>query len=288
MIYSMTGYANKTLETQAGSLQMELKSVNARYFDFQCRLSEEVRQSEMLLREFFAAHVSRGKLECRISLVLANTQAKESSLDKTVLQRLKSFDEEIRLRFPQARALSVNDILRWPGVLAGEMQDPEILKTALMSLAKLALEDFMNSRAREGEKLAEAILQRSQKMNTLIEKLPPLLPLAQKAFEEKMRERLKDALLQVDEERVRQEIVFIAQKADVSEEITRLQTHLTEVKRVLTAGGETGKRLDFLMQELNREANTLASKAQHAETSKTALELKLLIEEMREQIQNLS
>ena len=146
----------------------------------------------------------------------------------------------------------------------------------------------MNSRAREGEKLAEAILQRSQKMNTLIEKLPPLLPLAQKAFEEKMRERLKDALLQVDEERVRQEIVFIAQKADVSEEITRLQTHLTEVKRVLTAGGETGKRLDFLMQELNREANTLASKAQHAEISKTALELKLLIEEMREQIQNLS
>ena len=287
MIYSMTGYAARTLDLECGALHIELKSVNSRYLDFQFRVCEELRVTEPALRELFGAKLTRGKLECRMGFSASSTRSQPTAINTELLQRLKSLETQVRGELPQSAPLTVSDVLRWPGMFGDDTLDVDALIPAALGLAKEALEDFTASRAREGEKLAAVILERVARMRELVRDVAPRIPAAQGAFQEKLKQRLVEALGSADDERIRQEVAVFAVRIDVAEELARLSTHLDEVERVLKAGGACGKRLDFLMQELNREANTLGSKSVVSEVSQTAMELKLLIEQMREQIQNL-
>ncbi len=287
MIYSMTGYAARTLDIDGGALHIELKSVNSRYLDFQFRIAEELRAAEPGLRELFSARLSRGKLECRLSFAPASVRAQTQALNAELIARLKAFDAQLRAELPLAAPLSVSEVLRWPGMFGDEAIDSEALVPSSLALAKEALADFAASREREGEKLAAVILERLARMRELVREVAPRIPQAQAAFQEKLKQRLVEAIGSADDDRIRQEVAVFAVRIDVAEELARLSTHLDEVERVLKAGGATGKRLDFLMQELNREANTLGSKSLVSEVSQAAMELKLLIEQMREQVQNL-
>ena len=287
MIYSMTGYAARALDFERGALHIELKSVNSRYLDFQFRISEELRAIELPLRDLFSAKLTRGKIECRLGFSAHASGNQTLALNGDLLQQLKTLDAQVRDEMPQAASLSVNEVLRWPGMFGDDNLDTDIVLPRGLELARLALDDFAASRAREGQKLATVIMERVTRMRELVAEVTPRIPAAQAAFQEKLKQRLIDALGSADDERIRQEVAVFAVRIDVAEELARLSTHLDEVERVLKAGGACGKRLDFLMQELNREANTLGSKSVVAEVSQTAMDLKLLIEQMREQIQNL-
>lgn len=287
MIYSMTGYAARTRDVERGSLHLEIKSVNSRYLDFHFRICEELRVAEPALRELIGARLARGKVECRLNFVAASARAQQLTLNAELLERLKAFDAQVRSQMPSAAPLAVGEVLRWPGMFGDDTLDMDTLLPAVLALAKEALEDFTASRAREGEKLTAVILEKVARIRTLVAEVAPRIPAAQAAFQEKLRQRLLEAVNAVDDERIRQEVAVFAVRIDVAEELARLSTHVDEVERVLKTGGASGKRLDFLMQELNREANTLGSKSVVSEVSQTAMELKLLIEQMREQIQNL-
>ena len=287
MICSMTGYAVKTRDIERGSLQLELKSVNSRYLDFHFRVTEDLRALEMPLRELLAAKLSRGKVECRLAFNAAAARAEHLQLNADLLVSLKSLNRQVRAEMPEAVPLSVNEVLRWPGMFGDQSIDFAALAPEVMALAREALEDFTASRGREGAKLAAMIVDRVNAIRDIVRAVAPRIPEAQALFTDKLRQRLVDALGNASDDRILQEVAVFATRIDVAEELSRLNTHLDEVERVLRQGGACGKRLDFLMQELNREANTLGSKSVVTEVSQTAMELKLLIEQMREQIQNL-
>lgn len=287
MIYSMTGYAARMRGVKGGALYLELKSVNSRYLDCQFRVCDALRNVEPALRELISARLSRGKLECRLSFVAADFSTQPRRLDADLLARLQHFDAEVRRAMPLAAALTVSDVLHWPGIFGDDALEVDALSPTCLALASEALDDFTASRAREGEKLAAVIRERLARTRALVCEVGPRIPAAQAAFNEKLRQRLLEAVETAGDERIRQEVAVFAARIDVAEELARLSTHLDEVERVLKVGGASGKRLDFLMQELNREANTLASKSLVAEVSQTAIEFKLLIEQMREQVQNL-
>ena len=287
MIYSMTGYAATMRAVKGGVLHIELKSVNSRYLDYHFRVCDELRIVEPALRELIGTRLARGKLECRLAFVAATGVAEQAGLNADLLERLKRFDTEVRQALPLAAPLAVADVLRWPGIFGDDGLDLESVVPSCLALASDALDDFTASRAREGEKLAAVILDKVARMRALLRDVEPRVPAALAAFNEKLQQRLLDAVATVDDDRLRQEVAIFAARIDVAEELARLATHLDEVERVLKAGGATGKRLDFLMQELNREANTFGSKSLVAEVSQLAIEFKLLIEQMREQVQNL-
>lgn len=287
MICSMTGYAVKTRDIERGTLQLELKSVNSRYLDFHFRITEELRALEMPLRELLAARLSRGKVECRLSFNAASARADQLQLNGELLASLKALNALVRREMPEAAPLSVNETLRWPGMFGDQSIDFAALGPEVMALAREALEDFTATRGREGQKLAEMIVDRVSAMRDIVSRVVPRIPEAQALFTDKLRQRLTEALGNASDDRILQEVAVFATRIDVAEELTRLTTHLDEVKRVLKQGGACGKRLDFLMQELNREANTLGSKSAITEVSQASMDLKLLIEQMREQIQNL-
>ena len=287
MISSMTGYAVKTRDVERGSLQLELKSVNSRYLDFHFRITEDLRSLEMPLRELLAARLTRGKVECRVAFNAAAAQGEQLQLNEDLLGSLKNLNQRVRSEMPEARPLSVNDVLRWPGMFGDQSIDFTALGPEVMALAREALADFSATRGREGEKLAAMIVDRVNGMRAIVRQVAPRIPEAQALFTDKLRQRLNEALGNASDERILQEVAVFATRIDVAEELSRLSTHLDEVERVLKQGGACGKRLDFLMQELNREANTLGSKSAITEVSQAAMDLKLLIEQMREQIQNL-
>jgi uncharacterized protein (TIGR00255 family) len=287
MIQSMTGYAALARETAQGSLFLELKSVNNRFLDIQFRVVEELRSLEPGLRELIAAKIGRGKLDCRINFTPAAVAGKQLSLNVELLQRLGELEREVRAAMPEAQPLRAGEVLRWPGMLGDAAIAGDELREPCLALMREALAELCATREREGAKLGGMILERVAKMQALVDRVAPLLPLAVAAYQEKLAGRLREALASNDEERIRQEISVFGIKVDVAEELNRLAAHLQEVKRVLNAGGAAGKRLDFLMQELNREANTLGSKSVSKEVSEASIELKLLIEQMREQIQNI-
>jgi uncharacterized protein (TIGR00255 family) len=287
MIYSMTGYAVVTKEVPRGSLNLELRSVNNRYLDIQFRLPDELRLLEASMREFLAARLSRGKVECRLSFFQLMGAADPFRINANLLQKLLELDRTVRVALPDARGLEVADILRWPGILGADSPSAEDLCEPCMQLLHAALDEFAAARAREGEKLKAILLERLGKMRRLTADVSPRIPALLAAFQEKIRSRLQEAMINHDDDRIRQELSLFTSKIDVDEELSRLQTHLDEVERVLSSGGAIGKRLDFLMQELNREANTIGSKSVDAEVSKISLELKVLIEQMREQVQNI-
>ncbi len=287
MICSMTGYAVKTREFARGTLQLELKSVNSRYLDFHFRIGEDLRALEMPLRELLAARIGRGKVECRLAFNAAAASADQLEVSAELLVTLCALNLKIIHAMPEARPLSVNDVLRWPGMLGEQSIDHAALGPQVLALAHDVLDEFSASRGREGEKLAAMIVDRVSAIRDIVRRVVPRIPEAQALYSDKLRQRLTEALGNASDERVLQEIAVFATRIDVAEELTRLTAHLDEVERVLRQGGACGKRLDFLMQELNREANTLGSKSAITEVSQASMDLKLLIEQMREQIQNL-
>jgi uncharacterized protein (TIGR00255 family) len=294
MIQSMTGYAAASaplsplgVDGTRGTLSIELRSVNSRFLDLQFRVSDELRALEPLLRELVSARVTRGKLDCRAYLRDANAVPAGTNLNKEAVERLRELELQVSKVMPSAGPLRIADILRWPGVIAEPTIDEEHTRRVARDLCKKVLDELVASRTREGEKLAAAISQRVAAMRKSVDQATPLVPQALVAYQAKLTERLREAIGNADDERVRAEMALFAAKADVDEELTRLRTHLTEVDRILKQGGAAGKRLDFIAQELNREANTLASKAVSPELSDCALELKLLVEQVREQVQNI-
>lgn len=280
----MTGYAQASAGSPRGTLSLELRSVNARFLDVQFRIADELRALEPVLREQITARITRGKVDCRVALAEGDGAAPR--LNEEALRRLRAVAEAARQAFPEAAPPSLAELLRWPGVLTAEV-DAEALRSAAAALCRRALDELAATRTREGAKLAANIVGRVREMRAQVEKVAPLVPEAIAAYQQKITERLREAIGSADDERVRTEIALFASKADVAEELDRLKAHLGEVERVLGAGGAVGKRLDFLAQELNREANTLASKAASTAVADCALELKLLTEQIREQVQNL-
>jgi uncharacterized protein (TIGR00255 family) len=287
MIHSMTGYAAVSSEITGGTLNIELRSVNSRYLDLQFRVPDELRVLEAGLREAIAARVKRGKVDCRVSLSTTATGPRAQALNLSALEELGKLAEIVRSRMPDCAPLRTADVLRWPGVLAeGTVSETELREQAA-SLGARAVTELVAARDREGAKLAAVILERVGAMRKSVAAVAPFVPDAIAAYQEKLAQRLREALGANVDERVRQEIAVFGMKIDIDEELQRLKTHLDEVERVVSKGGAAGKRLDFLMQELNREANTLGSKAASQAISDCALELKLLIEQMREQVQNI-
>ncbi len=287
-ICSMTGFANIQRETAFGTLMVELRSVNHRYLELQLRLDDSLRAFEPLVRDTVSKVLTRGKVECRINLITPSGLPPTSELSEAGLEQIARLNNAIMQRFPDSRPLSVADILRSPGVLITEEIIPSRdLEADLLAALNETLAEMMLSRAREGSKLAELILERATQIDALVEKVKPLMPALLKAYQDKLAAKLQELLQGTDENRVHQELAIFAQKIDIDEELGRLSTHVHELRRILSAGGAIGKRLDFLMQELNREANTLGSKSVASETSQVAMELKVLIEQIREQIQNI-
>ena len=287
MIQSMTGYAAAAADSPRGRLSLELRSVNSRFLDLQFRVADELRALEPALRELIVARIARGKLDCRVYFNDADGAAAGERLDAQALERLRALAEQAGRAFPGAAPLRIADVLRWPGVVAAAPADEERMLELARSLCRHALEDLVAARGREGAKLAAIIQERVSAMRSQVDAVAPLLPDAIALYRTKITERLREALGSADDERVRAEIALFAAKVDIDEEIERLRTHLGEVERVLKKGGAAGKRLDFLAQELNREANTLASKAASPQISDCALELKVLVEQIREQVQNI-
>jgi uncharacterized protein (TIGR00255 family) len=283
----MTGYAAASADSPRGRLTLELRSVNARFLDVQFRIAEELRALEPALREQIGARVSRGKLDCRFFLGESGITEKPQRLNPEALQRLKELSQQVRQAFPDSGALRIGDVLRWPGVIAEQAADEEALRKISLELCARALEELTAARGREGAKLAENIRARVAAMRARVEEIAPLVPQSVAAYQAKISERLKEALGSADDDRVRAELALFSAKADVHEELDRLRAHLGETERSLRQGGPVGKRLDFLAQELNREANTLAAKSSSQQLSDGALELKLLVEQIREQVQNI-
>ncbi len=287
MILSMTGFAATSAELPGASLVAELRSVNHRYLDLSLRLSDELRILEPALREKLAGQLKRGKVEVRLGLNRTAPGASGLAVDPGRVAALAAAAADVARQVPQAAPLSVHEILRWPGVLAEPTVDPQTLAARALALVDEALAELAAARAREGAKLAAILSARCDDIAAQVSRVAPRIPAVHAAYTEKLNARLREAGLDPNEDRLKQELALFATKVDVEEELSRLTTHVAEFRRVLAAGGSAGKRLDFLAQELHREANTLGSKSVDAELSRAALELKVLIEQMREQVQNL-
>ena len=287
MISSMTGFAAASLESAQGSLGVELKTVNHRYLEFQTRIPEELRPLEPAMREAVAAKLTRGKVDCRITFTPLTTTARSLTPDAAAMGALHAAAHLVLARFPDAHPLSVSEVLHWPGVFAQESLSADAVKEQVLALVDRAIKELNQSRAREGAKLEDVLRERLDAMAALVKEAQPLIPGAVKAFQEKLAAKIAEAAAAPSDERVHQEIVLYASRIDVDEEIARLTTHVFEFRRVLDKGGACGKRLDFLCQELNREANTLGSKSVANEMTRISVELKVLIEQMREQVQNI-
>jgi len=283
----MTGFASLAKDVGPVHLNLELRAVNHRYLDLMFRLPDELRHVEPALREPLAGRVHRGKIECRVQMQRNEAAAVAGHVNAEALERLLSAQRAVLATAPDARILSVHEALRWPGVIAEPLVEPTALAAALVGMMDEVTREFLATRAREGERLKAMLLERTARIGTLVGEVTPRVPLLQKAYETKLTERMREANVAADPERLAQELALFASKMDVAEELSRLTTHVAEVERVLHAGGACGKRLDFLMQELNREANTLGSKSVDAELTRIAVELKVAIEQMREQVQNI-
>ena len=287
MTTSMTGFAAHSLNLDHASVSIDLRSVNQRYLELHFRLADEFRSLEPQLRELIQQQLARGKVECRINLLALPATTQDNGLNPLILERLAQWQADVMQRLPNSTPLSVNEILRWPGAVPVATLSQDTLNQAALEGVRVALGELAASRQREGAKLKQHILDRLAAAEAQVTSLQPLLPQLAAAQRDKLATRLQEALGEVGHERLAQEVALAAQKADVDEELSRLATHFSEVRRVLEQAGAIGKRLDFLMQELHREANTLGAKSAAVETSRVSLELKVLIEQMREQVQNI-
>ena len=284
-------------ESDAGTLTIELKSVNSRFLDLQFRVNDELRSLEPLLREAIMARTARGKVECRLSFGRKEQSAASLAVNDTLLAALRAAQNNVLSQFSEARPMSVSELLRWPGVLSESELGQESLQADVQAALAETLDAFVLSRQREGASLQTMLVSRIDDIEAIVARITPLVPQAIEQFRQKAIERMQEALgqamgdgatLPTDlQDRIRQEVTLYGIRVDVAEELTRLSGHLTETRAILKKGGQVGKRLDFMMQELNREANTLGSKAAVRELSEASMQMKLLIEQMREQVQNL-
>lgn len=287
MVKSMTAFTRVEHSDELGSITLELRSVNHRFLDLSLRMPEELRSQEQAIRELVSKRVARGKTDINIRFQRNEGEAGSLVINDELVKKISHASREIDLLLYNPSPVNSMDVLRWPGVLQAEELDREQLSEALMSLLNSALDDFIAAREREGAKLAKIIEQRCEAMGQVVAEVSKLMPEILARWREKLLNRLQEARLELDENRVEQEIVMLAQKTDVDEELDRLNVHLDEVRRVLKEKKPIGRRLDFLMQELNREANTLGSKSIDTATTQASVELKVLIEQMREQVQNI-
>jgi uncharacterized protein (TIGR00255 family) len=284
----MTGFAAVAAELPGAALAVELRSVNHRFLDLQVRLPDELRGLEATLRDQILGELKRGKVECRVSLSRSAADAASLAVDLARVGELAKAASDVAKGAPGARPLSVGEnppLARRPRL--SRAFPPDELAAHARRLVGEALTDFSASRAREGAKLVATLVERCDAIEAQVARVAPRIPAIQATYAEKLGARLREAGLDSDGDRLKQELALFATKVDVAEELSRLGAHIAEVRRVLTAGGAAGKRLDFLMQELHREANTLGSKSVDAELSQASLEMKVLIEQMREQVQNL-
>ncbi|CAA0102675.1 Uncharacterised protein [Zhongshania aliphaticivorans] len=282
----MTAFAHQRFEYSWGSVTWEIRSVNHRYLELSFKLPENWRQLEPSLRDALRKALQRGKVECALRVQLQNQEQSLQLNDKLASQILEAANG-LKAHIAHTAPVNILELLRWPGVLEPQSLDNDTLSKQLLEGFRNALDEHLATRQREGEALAGLIEQRLESINKIVADIREKMPVIVIAQRDKLQQRIADLNTELDPSRLEAEVALIAQKADVDEELDRLDTHVTEVRRVLKKGGANGRRLDFFMQELNREANTLSSKAVVAESTQAAVELKVLIEQMREQIQNI-
>ena len=286
MMRSMTAFARQEAATEYGSLAWEIRSLNHRYLELSLRLPEELRPMESAVRGRLNARLGRGKVECSCRFRPATTGVAPVEVDEDSLSRVLAACEDVGSRLPQAVPLNPLEILRWPGVVREQAVDTGPLMQTALALLDKTLDELLLSREREGEQIKSILLQRCKDMDALVVQARSCLPEIRAGLREKLQTRLAELDVDVDPGRFEQELVIQLQKIDIDEEMDRLASHIGEVRRVLSRKEPVGRRLDFLMQELNREANTLGSKSVVTETSNISVELKVLIEQLREQVQN--
>ena len=287
MVKSMTAFARSEEKVSWGAVEIELRSVNHRFLEMNLKLPEELRVLEMAIRERIKKVLKRGKVDVVIRLHMNSDEQSQISFDKELATQLANTLHEIDKLIYNAAPVNAVDILSWPGVQSSQKIDPEALENLLMPLLDKVLQQLIESKKREGDALQQMIEERIEQMRELIVQVRSNMPDILLTQRQRLEERLKTLKAEMDNDRLEQEMVYIAQKADVAEEIDRLDTHLDEINRVMSGEETIGRRLDFLMQELNREANTLGSKSIANVTTQASVDLKVLIEQMREQIQNI-
>ena len=283
----MTAYSRVSSDNDLGTVTWELKSVNNRYLDASLRMPEDFRFLDGPLRERLGKRVRRGKVDGTLRIESTQRAAGAIELNLELVEQIAKACRQIDGVLYDAGRVSPLDILRWPGVMESNAPEPGEASAAILAAFDTALDEFVDSRKREGERLAELIEQRLASIETIVAGVREVLPDVIAAGRERLENKLADIRDQLDSSRIEAEIVLFSQKVDVAEEVDRLDAHVSEVRRVLTLKEPIGRRLDFLMQELNREANTLGSKSVDTRTTGASVELKVLIEQMREQIQNL-
>ena len=281
MINSMTAFARQEYTDNWGALTLELRSVNHRYLDIGLRLPDELRVLEG------RNQLTRGKVDIQVRYQPAQHASGDLQLDMTLIEQLATASEQVKRYFPEHRPVSTLEIMRWPGVLQIPQADPELLHAKALALLDTALAELIRGRRREGEKLKLILEQRCQGITDIVKQMRALIPEIKQSWRDKLQARLAEVKGELDPGRLEQEMVIMAQKIDVDEELDRLGAHVSEVQHGLNSGKAIGRRLDFLMQELNREANTLGSKSVDARTGTASVDLKVLIEQMREQVQNI-
>ena len=286
MLHSMTGFARHTSESPLGVLTCELRAVNHRYLDVQFRLPEELRPGEPDLRQLIGNVLRRGKVDCSLHFRRGTGSARALRVNRELVERIAAGAREVSELLPESRPPDALDVLRWPGVI----EEPEIALEPLFEEARLALgaalEALSEMRASEGRRIAELIDSRCRDLLSIAASVRARMPEVLEAVRTRQQERLARIDVQADPARLEAELALAAQKLDVDEELDRLESHVAEIQRALSGDEPVGRRLDFLMQELNREANTLGSKSADAGTTRASVELKVLIEQMREQVQN--
>ena len=287
MIRSMTAFARQESSSDWGDLSLELRSVNQRHLDVSFRLPEELRVLEPKLREMINTQLSRGKIECSVRFNRTDSQQSAFSVNTELATHISKASREVDALLYSSSPINAMDILRWPGVLQYEEQDMSPVHEALLQTLGKALDDLIAGREREGDKLKVMLLQRFDAINVETIKVKAALPEIMAKWKDKTQARLDELTTDIDENRLAQELAHIAQKTDVDEELDRIDSHLEEIRRILESDKPVGRRLDFLMQELHREANTLGSKSIDKLTTKASVELKVLIEQAREQVQNI-
>jgi len=282
----MTAFARQESQHSWGSLIWELRSVNQRFLDPHIRIPDSLMEIEPAMRDILRKQLSRGKVDCTLRLEITNTQ-RGIQIDSERVAKLINAAEQINTLIQHSQPIDSLEILRWPGVMCDEKVDRDEIKASAVSLFSACINDLNRAREREGTELANLISLRLIAVKEVVTNVRAKMPEILSAQRELLMNRVAALSLEIDNVRIEQEIALLAQKADVAEELDRLDTHVTEVARILKQKGAIGRRLDFLMQELNREANTLSSKAIVVDTTNSAVELKVLIEQMREQIQNI-
>ncbi|HEY2274180.1 MAG TPA: YicC/YloC family endoribonuclease [Steroidobacteraceae bacterium] len=286
MIASMTGFARREASADWGTLVCELRSVNHRFLEAAFRLPDELRSTEGELRVRLAQKLRRGKVDCSMSYRRPSGGGGTFEVDARALERLLHAAQTVARSLHGPTTVNVLDVLRWPGVLQEQAADGESLLAAAGALFGATLEELAAARAREGQRLRELLEQRCGTLEALVAAVRTRVPEVQARARTRLNERVAELAAQVDRERLEQELALLLQRLDIDEELERLIGHVTEVRRVVGGGEPAGRRLDFLMQELNREANTLSSKSQDLETTRSAVDMKVVIEQMREQVQN--